>query len=78
VGKVVQSLLSVNCHDSCAHSHEQHGPFTRLDGFGWVGSTGLSLVGLVHDMQQVRSLCACFGLATGGMPVSIGRFWLQV
>jgi hypothetical protein len=35
---------------------------------------GLSLVGLVHGMQQVRSLCACFGLATGGKPVSVDRF----
>jgi hypothetical protein len=36
VGKVVQPLQSVNCHDSRAHSHERHGPFTRLVGFGWV------------------------------------------
>jgi hypothetical protein len=39
MGKIVQPLQSVNCHDSCAHSHEQHGPFTRLVGFGWVGPT---------------------------------------
>jgi hypothetical protein len=32
----------------------------------------MSLVGLVHGMQQVRSLCACFGLATGGMPIGFG------
>jgi hypothetical protein len=38
VGKVVQPLRSVNCHDSRAHDHEQHGPFTRLVGFGWVGA----------------------------------------
>jgi hypothetical protein len=37
----VQPLHSVNYHDSCAHSHEQHGPFTRLDGFGWVGLAGI-------------------------------------
>jgi hypothetical protein len=50
------------------------------DSLGLVGLDllGLSLVHLVHGMQQVWSLCACFGLATGGMPVSIGRFWLHV
>jgi hypothetical protein len=32
VGKVVQPLQSVNCHDSHAHGHEWHGPFTRLVG----------------------------------------------
>jgi hypothetical protein len=30
VGKVVQPLQSVNCHDSRAHGQERHGPFTRL------------------------------------------------
>jgi hypothetical protein len=30
VGKVVQPLQSVNCHDSRAQGHERHGPFTRL------------------------------------------------
>jgi hypothetical protein len=30
VGKVVQPLQNVNCHDSRAHGHERHGPFTRL------------------------------------------------
>jgi hypothetical protein len=43
MGKVVQPLQSVNCHDSRAHSHEQHGPFTRLVGIlvgmVWVGSS---------------------------------------
>jgi hypothetical protein len=43
VGKIVQPLQSVNCHDSRAHSHEQHGPFTRLVGIlvgmVWVGSS---------------------------------------
>jgi hypothetical protein len=28
VGKVVRPLQSVNCHDSHAHGHERHGPFT--------------------------------------------------
>jgi hypothetical protein len=34
----------------------------------------LSLVGLVHGLQQVRSLFACFGLATGETSVSVGQF----
>jgi hypothetical protein len=40
VGKVVQPLQSVNYHNSHAHGHEGHRHFTRLVGFGWVGSTG--------------------------------------
>jgi hypothetical protein len=28
VGEVVQHLQSVNFHDSHAHGHERHGPFT--------------------------------------------------
>jgi hypothetical protein len=40
VGKVVKPLQSVNCHGSRAHSHERHGPFMRLVGFGWVTSIG--------------------------------------
>jgi hypothetical protein len=43
VGKVVQPLQSVNYHDSRAHGHERHGPFTRLAeilvGMVWVGSS---------------------------------------
>jgi hypothetical protein len=50
--------------------------------FGWVGPAGLSLVGLVHGMLQVRSPCAWFGyrwdayehwmvLTTGVTPVSL-------
>jgi hypothetical protein len=43
VGKVGQSLQSVNCHDSRAHGHERHEPFTRLVGIlvgmVWVGSS---------------------------------------
>ncbi len=38
MGKVMQPLQSVNCHDRRAHGHEQHGPFTRLVGYGWFGS----------------------------------------
>jgi hypothetical protein len=60
VGKVVQPLQSVNCHDSRAHGHERHGPFTQLVGV-WLGRFGLGLAGLVYGMQQVRSMCACFG-----------------
>jgi hypothetical protein len=35
----VQHLKSVNCHDSRAHGHERHGPFTQLVGvyLGWFG-----------------------------------------
>jgi hypothetical protein len=51
VGKVVQPLQSVNYHDSHAHSHEQHGPFTRLVGFVGLDLLGLSLVGLFQGMQ---------------------------
>jgi hypothetical protein len=43
VGKVVQHLQSVDYHDSRAHGHERHGPFTRLAeilvGMVWVGSS---------------------------------------
>jgi hypothetical protein len=81
VGKVVQPLQSVNYHDSRARDHERHGPFTRLVGV-WLGRFGLGLVGLVHGMQQVRSLCTYFGyrwdacerwlfLVTGVSPVSL-------
>jgi hypothetical protein len=42
MGKVVQPLQSVNCHDSHAHGHERHGPFTRLVEFGWFGSVRFS------------------------------------
>jgi hypothetical protein len=45
VGKVVQPLQSVNCHDSRADGHERHGPFTRLVGIsGWDLWFGLDLV----------------------------------
>jgi hypothetical protein len=52
VGKVVQPLYSVNCHESRAHGHERHGPFTR---YGWDGSSWvyLGLVGLVRGMERV-------------------------
>jgi hypothetical protein len=72
VGKVVQPLQSVNCHDSRAHDHERHGPFTRL---------ASTLVGMVR-VGSSRSGLWCESwmhvLATGGMPVSVGHWWLQV
>jgi hypothetical protein len=77
VGKVVQPLQSVNCHDSRAHGHERHGPFTRLVGtlvgiLVWVGSSwpGLWCAAGVKSGVHV--------LATRGIPVSVGRLWLQV
>jgi hypothetical protein len=62
VGKVVQPLQTINCHDSRAHGHERHGPFTRLVAFGWVGSIGFE--------------CSWFGswYAAGVKPVCI--VWL--
>jgi hypothetical protein len=63
VGKVVQSLQSVNYHDSHAHGHERHGRFTRLVGIlvgmVWVGS---SRSGLWY-VACVKAMC---------------MFWLQV
>jgi hypothetical protein len=54
VGNVVQPLQCVNCHDSHAHGHERHGPFTRLVGFsGWDPWFGLDLV----DMDMLCSRC---------------------
>jgi hypothetical protein len=64
VGKVVQPLQSVNCLDSHAHGHEQHGPFTRLVGFGCVGPTGFK------SSQSVS------GYAAGAKPMCM--VWLQV
>jgi hypothetical protein len=43
VGKVVQPLQSGNYHDSRAHGHERHGPFTRLVGV----VVGMVLVGII-------------------------------
>jgi hypothetical protein len=63
VGKVLQPLQSVNCHDSHAHGHEQHGPFTRLVG-GLVGTLriGSSRSGSWYAIG-VKRVC---------------MFWLQV
>jgi hypothetical protein len=75
VGKVVQPLQSVNYDDIRANGYERHGPLTRLVGFGWVGSVGFesSCVGSWYA-AGAKSICMVFGLATGGMPVSFGRF----
>jgi hypothetical protein len=64
MGKVVKPLQSVNYHDSHAHDHEQHGPFTRLVEFGWVGPAGF-------ESSRFGS-----GYAAGVKPVCM--VWLQV
>jgi hypothetical protein len=57
VGKVVQHLQSVNCHDSHAHCHEQRGPFTRLVGYGWFGSSlVLGLDGFATRVRPMNSV----------------------
>jgi hypothetical protein len=57
MGKVVQHLQSVSCHDSRAHGHERHGPFTRLVGFGWFRSGRvLGLVCLATGVRPVSSV----------------------
>jgi hypothetical protein len=63
VGKVVQPLQSGNYHDSHAHGHERHGPFTRLVG-GLVG------------MARVGSSRSSSWYAAGAKPTCM--FWLQV
>jgi hypothetical protein len=63
VGKVVQPLQSVNCHDSRAHGHERHGPFTRL-------------VGILVGMVWVGSGWSGLWYAAGAKLVCM--FWLQV
>jgi hypothetical protein len=79
MGKVVKALQSVNCHETLAHGHERHGSFTRLAGFGWDGSIGFesSWSGLWY-VAGAKPVCIVLCLATGGMPMSIGQFWLQV
>jgi hypothetical protein len=63
VGKVVQPLQSVNYHDSRAHGHEGHGPFTRLVRI---------LVGMVWDGSSRSGLW----YAAGVKPMCM--FWLQM
>jgi hypothetical protein len=50
-----------------------------LLGYGWVGSVGFesSWFGLWHA-ASAKPVGMVLGLATGGMPVSVGWFWLQV
>jgi hypothetical protein len=80
VGKVVQLLQSVNCHDSRAHGHEQHGPFTRLVGLWlgwfWLGLLWSSWLGSLYA-AGAKPVCMILGLAIGVRPVSFVRFWLQ-
>jgi hypothetical protein len=64
VGKLVQPLQSVNCHDSRAHGHERHGPFTRL-----VGALDGILVWVGCSRSGLRYAA---GVKPGCM------FWLQV
>jgi hypothetical protein len=64
MGKVVQPQQSVNCHDSHAHGHERHGCFTRLVGFGLVGSA------------RFESSWSGSWYAVGAKPMCM--FWLQV
>jgi hypothetical protein len=63
VGKVVQPLQCVNCHDSRAHGHERDGSFTRLAGI---------LVGMVWVGSSRSGLWYAAGVKPGCM------FWLQV
>jgi hypothetical protein len=63
VGKVVQPLQSVNYHDSRAHGHERHGPFTRL-------------VRILVGMVRVGSSQSGLWYAAGVKYVCM--FWLQV
>jgi hypothetical protein len=68
VGKVVQPLQSINCLDSYAHGHEQHGPFTRLVGYGWFGSA--QVLGLDGFCNRGETCELCLVLTTGVRPVS--------
>jgi hypothetical protein len=64
VGKVVQPLQGVNCHDSRAHGHERHGHFTQLVGI------------LVEILVWVGSSRSGLWYAAGVKPGCM--FWLQV
>jgi hypothetical protein len=68
VGKVVQPLQSVNCHDSRAHGHERHGSFTLLVGYGCFGSG--QVLGLDGFCYRGVTCELCLVLATGVRPVS--------
>jgi hypothetical protein len=72
MGKVVQPLQSVNYHDSHAHGHEWHGPFTRLVGvwlgWFWLGLPWSNWFGSWYAVGA--TVCMVLGLAIGGMLVS--------
>jgi hypothetical protein len=57
MGKIVQPLQSVNCHDSRAHGHEGHGPFTRLVGYDWFGSARVLGFGWFGYRSETCELC---------------------
>jgi hypothetical protein len=71
VGKVVQPLQSVNYHDSHAHGHGRHGPFTRLVGYDCFGSG--QVLGLDGFFYRGETCELCLVFATGVRPVSF--FW---
>jgi hypothetical protein len=72
VGKV----QSANYHDSCAHGHEQHGPFTRLVEIWLVVSSGLTGSSWFGSWYAAgaKPVCMVLGLATGVRPMSFGCF----
>jgi hypothetical protein len=78
VGKVVQPMWSVNCHDNHAHGYEQLGPSTRLVGVWLVWICRVFWVQLIWFGVCSRCEACVHGLAIGEMPVSVGRFWLHV
>jgi hypothetical protein len=65
-------------YDSCVHGHERHGPFTRFVGVWLVCIYRVFWVQLVWFVVCSRCEAYVHDLATGGMPVSVGWFWLQV
>jgi hypothetical protein len=72
----VQPLQSVNRHDSLAHGHERHGPFTRLVGIWLVGTVrvGSSQSGSWY-IAGGKSVCM-FGYRWDAY--ERWSFWLQV
>jgi hypothetical protein len=76
VAKVVQPLQSVYCHDSDAHGHERHEPFTRLVGMWLVGSSGLTGSSWFGSWYAAgaKPVCMVLGLPTGVRPMRFGCF----
>jgi hypothetical protein len=69
VGKVVQPLQSVNCHDSRAHGHERQGPSHSL--WSMVGlAAGVRPVSSIWFSYRVETCELCLVLAIGVRPVS--------